>query len=177
MEETALWEHSLVDREVHLWQADLDSPTWRGAAGLPREEQARAARLLSPTRRRRWVAARWALRAALAHHLERDPAAIELRQGAGGKPELAGEVGLRFNLSHSHGKGLIAIGGEREVGVDVELIQASRPASFYLEWTRREARAKCLGVGLWAPLPDLPVSVANLDVDEAFAAAVAVRTA
>jgi 4'-phosphopantetheinyl transferase len=162
---------------VGVWSVDLDSPPWPGAAELPAEERARAARLLSPAKRRRWLAARWALRMVLGDYLGQPAAAIELKLGRGGKPELADPASdLRFNLSHSHGRALVAVCPGREVGVDLERI-GRRPASFYAEWTRREALAKCFGSGLWAPLPELPASVAKLDVGAGFAAALAIEDA
>lgn len=124
--------------------------------------------------RRRWVAARWALRDVLGRYLERDPAAVELRFGGRGKPMLAEpEASLRFNLSHSGELAMIAISEDHEVGIDVQLI-GTRPAEFYVEWTRREAVAKCHGSGLWAPLPDAAVSVTELDAAPGYAAAVAI---
>jgi 4'-phosphopantetheinyl transferase len=160
--------------DLHLWHARLESNGWPAAAGLPVVERRRAARLRRPDARRRWIAARWALREVLGRYLERDPAAIELRFGERGKPMLAApNPSLHFNLSHSGELALIAIGEEHEVGVDVQLL-GSRPAEFYADWTRREAIAKCHGTGLWAPLPDAPVSVAELDAGPRYAAAVAV---
>ena len=137
-------------RELHVWQARLDSG-----------------------------AVRWALRGVLSRYLDEDPAAIELRLGERGKPMLADpDAVLRFNLSHSGGLVLIAICQGREVGVDVQRMRKrrgrERPAEFYAEWTRREAIAKCHGVGLWAPLPDTPVAVCELDIDPGYAAALAV---
>lgn len=126
---------------------------------------------------RRWVAARWALRGVLSRYLAEDPAGIELRFGKRGKPALADpQASLRFNLSHSGELALIAVCIDREIGVDVERI-GSKPADFYLAWTQREATAKCLGTGLWAPLPDTPVAVSALDAEPGFAAAVAVAGA
>lgn len=127
--------------------------------------------------RRRWVAARWALRQVLGRYLEQDPDAIELRLGERGKPMLAEPfAALRFNLSHSGELALIAVCRDREVGVDVQRMRGrrERPAAFYAGWTRREAVAKCHGVGLWAPLPNSPVAVAGLEADAGYAAAVAV---
>jgi 4'-phosphopantetheinyl transferase len=107
-------------------------------------------------------------------YLEREPAAVELRFGSRGKPMLAASnAPLRFNLSHSGGLALIAVAGEREVGVDVQSIGA-RPAEFYADWARREAIAKCHGTGLWAPAPDAPVAVAAFDAGAGFGAAIAV---
>jgi 4'-phosphopantetheinyl transferase len=166
--------------EVHVWRADL-GPV--------------AARELRS-------AGRNALRRALGRYLDREPAAIELTGGEHGKPALAGErpPPLRFNLSHSGELALIAVTAEREVGVDVELAaggrdvmrlaeaglapeeaaavrsapRGARAAAFYSAWVRKEAVAKCLGVGLGAPLPPTPVSVSMLDVDEGYSAALAI---
>jgi phosphopantetheinyl transferase len=133
--------------------------------------------MLRPQARQRWIAARWALRRVLGRYLEREPAQIELHLGERGKPMLAEpETSLRFNLSHSGELAMIAIGEEREVGVDVQLL-GSRPAEFYADWTRREAVAKCHGTGLWAPLPDATVAVTELDAGPGYAAAVAIAGA
>lgn len=188
--------------EIHVWRARLDSEGWPGAERLPDEERQRAARLRSPRGRRRWLAARWALREVLGRYLDEDPAAVELRVGEHGKPALAApRSALRFNLSHSADRALVAVAWGREVGVDVERIEprgdllalarrafepaeagaiaelpaADRPAAFHAAWTRREAVAKCLGTGLVAPLPEgAEVQVATLDVGAGYAAAVAV---
>jgi 4'-phosphopantetheinyl transferase len=159
---------------LHVWHARLDSAAWPGVEALPAADRDRAAKLLGDTARGRWVASRWALRGVLGRYLDREPAAVELCFGERGKPMLADtDAPLRFNLSHSGELALIAVYSEREVGVDVQRIGA-RPGEFYVEWTRREAIAKCHGTGLWAPLPDAPVAVAPLDAGAGFAAAVAV---
>jgi 4'-phosphopantetheinyl transferase superfamily len=158
--------------EVHVWRAELDR-----------------------------AASRRALRQVLAQYLDEEPATIELRLGEHGKPALVDPAAsLRFNLSHSGGLVLIAIARDREIGVDVERIDprrdvlrlgeralepaaaaairaarpSDRPAIFHGAWARREAIAKCHGVGLRAPLPPSPVAVSTIDVGPGFAAAVAV---
>lgn len=159
---------------LHVWRAQLDAGEWPNAENLPAAERERAAVMSRADARRRWVGARWALREVLGRYLDRDPAAIELRFGERGKPLLADpDASLRFNLSHSGDLALIAIGEEREVGVDVQLI-GSRPAEFYADWTKREAIAKCHGTGLWTPLPEAAVAVAELDAGPGYAAAVAI---
>lgn len=137
-------------RDLHVWQARLEPG-----------------------------AARWALRGVLSRYLDEDPAAIELRLGERGKPMLADpDAALHFNLSHSGELALIAVCRDREVGVDVQRMRRrrgrERPAEFYAEWTKREAIAKCHGVGLWAPLPDAPVTVSELAIDPGYAAAIAI---
>jgi 4'-phosphopantetheinyl transferase len=160
---------------LHVWHAQLDRGAWPAEDRLPAAERDRAAGIRRPRARRRWVASRWALRGVLGLYLEREPEEVELRFGERGKPMLrTPEESLRFNLSHSGGRALIAVCREREVGIDIERI-GKRPEEFYAAWTRREAIAKCFGAGLGAPLPDDPVAVSSLDAGAGFAAAVAVE--
>lgn len=186
--------------ELWIYRVDLDDE-WPSADALPAEERERAAKMRAGEVRERWLAARWALRGVLGHCLEQEPARIELIVGERGKPMLADDRGsLRFNLSHSGDLALVAVTREREVGVDVERIRPrgdllalarralapedaarieaapprSRLTAFHSAWARREAVAKCFGVGLGAPLPEEPVTVLDLDTGPGFAAAVAV---
>ena len=158
---------------VHVWRAALDAPGWPGAEELPAEERERAAGFRREQPARRWLAARWALRRVLERYLDRPAAAIELEVAERGKPRLRDGV-LEFNLSHSAGLALVAVTDGRAVGVDVELIEERRPLAFYEDWVRKEARLKCLGVGLGAPPSPAEVAVSPLDVCPGYAAAVAV---
>src|SRR5918998_5964029 len=118
-----------------------------------------------------WTVARAALRFVLAERLGTEPAGIVFALGPHGKPQLPG-TRLRFNLSHSGAKALIALTYDAEVGVDVErtsrrsraveraLTEGERAAidggNRHLQllriWCRKEALAKALGGGLgWAP--------------------------
>jgi 4'-phosphopantetheinyl transferase len=192
----------IAGTEIHVWHAQLDSEERPDADRLPAGERQRAARLGSAPLRRRWVAARLVLRGVLGRYLDEDPAEIELRLAERGKPMLAApSAPLRFNLSHSADRALVAVAWEREVGVDIERIaprrdllalarralepeQAEaiakmpaedRPAAFHAAWTRREAIAKCLGTGLWAaPAEGTEATVSALDAGPGFAAAIAV---
>jgi phosphopantetheinyl transferase len=161
---------------VHIWRADLDEPRWPGPEDLPEDERERAERFLRPLSRRRWTASRWALRGVLSRYLGRPPAELRLLVGERGKPRLAEpEAGLAFNVSHSDRLALVAVAAGREVGVDVELIEETRPPVFYEGWTEREARVKCLGIGLTGdPPPVTPgIEVRSLAPGGGFAAAVA----
>jgi 4'-phosphopantetheinyl transferase len=163
--------------EVHLWRTALDAVSATHEHDLDTEERERAARFRSERDRRRWVAARAALRAILGTYLDEDPSRIRLVAGEQGKPALEAPLGnraLRFNASHSGGLAVYAFAVGREVGVDVEAIRADldvlpvarrvlsrdavltlaalpdqhrRPA-FFTEWVRYEAAQKCLGLGL-----------------------------
>ena len=129
--------------------------------------------------------------------------AARTSSGEGGKPRLAVDPGrLAFNLSHSGELALIAIApGGLEVGVDVERLRprrdlvrlaarwlpaedadavaaaapAEREAVFYAAWTRHEARVKCTGAGLAGPPPGPEVAARQLEIDDGYAAAVAVH--
>ncbi len=186
--------------EAHVWRIELGEAEG-DATLLTREERERAAQIRTPARQRRWIAARAALRTILARHLDAEPGDVRLRFGPHGKPELdLDPVPLRFNLSHSGDLALVALSAEREVGIDVERIDPGRrfaelarigldkasaeavraagpeerPRLFYAAWTRREAIAKCLGVGLSGPQPaETPVSVLTLDPGPGHAAALA----
>jgi 4'-phosphopantetheinyl transferase len=188
--------------EVHVWRADLESPGWPNASGLPADERARANRFLRSGDRLRWVAARWALRQVLSRYLGEEPEEIELVRGERGKPQLAQEPErLNFNLSHSGPMALVAVCGTCAVGVDVERIEtgrqdlvalaeralqpedaaavreavgAERVSTFYERWARHEAALKCLGHGLGAPRGDDPVALCSLPLGPGYAGAVAV---
>jgi 4'-phosphopantetheinyl transferase len=107
---------------VDVWLVALDHAP---AESLSAPERARAARFVRDDDRRRWIAARAALRTLLAAYADVDPRALSFVEGLHGKPALADEDGraneLRFNLSHSGDLALIAVALDREVGVDVEL--------------------------------------------------------
>ena len=52
------------------------------------------------------------------------PEELRFSYGAYGKPALASEHSLRFNMSHSHEVALFAVALDAELGVDVEHIRA-----------------------------------------------------
>ncbi len=119
------------------------------------------------------------LEAVLAAYLDIAPDEVRLGRGPHGKPQLEGAPLLRFNLSHAGERWLLAVAAGREVGVDVEELRPrgdvrelaevglpagdvarvaaapalERDALFHRLWVRHEARLKCHGVGLVAPLP------------------------
>lgn len=181
----------LAANDVHVWRADLDIAVPaldHLSAHLSNEENARAARFVSPTDRNRFILARAILRELLGGYLQRPPANILIEAAPRGKPVLrmgAGVLDVRFNLSHSHGLALYAFALHREVGIDVEMIRPEfatedsveryfsarereglraisgelRSEAFFLCWTRKEAYIKARGEGLYIPLDSFDVAL------------------
>jgi 4'-phosphopantetheinyl transferase len=187
---------------VDIWRIDLDKPIPGAHALLTAEEQARASRFLFDRDRTRYVAGRAALRVVLAGCAGSAPEALSFELGPHGKPRLS--AGPPFSYSNSAACGLLAAGGDRELGVDVEQIRevpdapdvarsAFTPeelaawragggdpsAGFLRVWTRKEAILKALGLGLVGE--DLAtaeqraaVEVFDVDLDPDHVAALAV---
>ena len=171
---------------------------------LSPDERDRAASFTFARNRSRYVVARGLLRTLLGERLGIDPERVAFAYGDHGKPRLAEDTGLRFNLSHSNGLMALALCEGREVGVDVEARRdelfttgiarrylpaptadeierrtgIERTAEFFRAWVRQEAYAKGRGVGLDL-IGESPRgwSIADLDLAGGFAAAVAIEGA
>jgi 4'-phosphopantetheinyl transferase len=174
---------SLELKAVHLWGIELDgSPHCleRCAQWLDEEEQHRAARLIREEDRQRYVLAHGGLRAVLSRYLGIGPDVVSLYRNKAGKPsltrELRGQPAITFNMSHAHGRALIAVSKGQEVGVDLERIRSDvevaklseryfapsehatimqstheqRAARFFRYWVSKEAVLKAQGLGLQA---------------------------
>lgn len=155
------------------------------AAWLSADERDRAARFHQARDRERFVAGRGLLRQLLGRYLQTTPEQLVFDYNVHGKPALAApfaDSGLQFNLAHSHDLALFAFTRGRAVGVDVEAVtpdleiepllprictaeelaawQAlpveSQRRAFFSLWTRKEALSKALGMGLSAPMFNLP---------------------
>ena len=155
---------------VDIWQIDLDQSAAEDS--LSADERQRAERLRLPLVRRRFVAARVALRRVLSGYTGLEPGALRFDYGPTGKPSLAGFDWPQFNLSHCDDLALLAISA-LPVGVDVERVRpldalpqmmqiACSPAerqalralpesrrlrAFFFTWTRKEALMKAHGAG------------------------------
>jgi 4'-phosphopantetheinyl transferase len=166
--------------DIAIARLDPPPERVRAVSGaLSAEEQGRAARFHFERDRRRFIVARARLRALLAARLGTAPGLIEFGYGAHGKPALAGRFatsGWRFNLSRRGELALFAFCRSGEVGIDVEALDRlpeadelaarafsaeekrsylglsadERALGFFRCWTRKEALAKALGVGLAA---------------------------
>ena len=171
-----------LDPGLNLWTLDLD----RYAAsvtldGLPAEDRSRARRL-TPIEGRRLLARRHVLRGLLASASGRAPTSLQIAYHPGGKPCL-GQSGLSFNISHSGSTALIGIGNAGPLGVDLEtrrpipedggIVRNSftqkereewqqatprhRLDTFLRCWTRKEACAKAIGLGVRIPFDRIAV--------------------
>jgi len=194
--DTSLWrlppaKLKLASDEVDVWLAELDQPS-SIVESLRRilieEERDRADRFHFERDRNHFIVARGTLRKTLSRYTGIEPDRLRFCYTKYGKPDLIEEQrrdGLRFNLSHSHGKALIAVTLGREVGVDLEWIRpgiadegiaerffsAQEVASlhslekhlqdeaFFNCWTRKEAYIKAIGEGLSMPLDKFSVSM------------------
>jgi 4'-phosphopantetheinyl transferase len=166
-------------RDVHLWELHLDQPP-DAVVLLDATERTRAQRFVHDLHRTRYIAAHAWLRRILGCYLACAPQDLEFVLGPHGKPELRAPwsaqrpAPLRFNLSHSDNRALLAVSNDVAIGVDIEAIRpdlpdatlaagvltaaeraeleqtpaAQRAAVFFACWTRKEACMKALGLGL-----------------------------
>ncbi len=181
---------------VDVWRVRLDEPAAGSEASvLSPDEIARAGRFHFEKDRIHFTRCRYALRSLLTCYLAIPATEIRFEYLASGKPQLADKQnprGLQFNVSHSAGTALIAIGSEHRLGVDIEKIRDDvdttalaerffslreraglqalpdhlRVPGFFACWTRKEAFLKATGDGLSFPLADFSVTT-HPDIDPA----------
>ncbi len=194
MEQSSKWLEppqslSLKAGQVHVWRISLEQEEQlldRFRRTLAPEELDRAGRFRFERLQKHFVAGHGFLRSVLARYLSVPPEDLKFTYNAYGKPSLAGEESLQFNMSHSHEIGLVAVTRDAAVGVDVEHIRADfasdeiarrffsrvevetfnslskeeQVAAFFRCWTRKEAYIKAIGKGLSQPLDGFDVTLA-----------------
>jgi 4'-phosphopantetheinyl transferase len=173
----------LASGQVHVWSMNIANETRPSDRLLASEEISAADRLVDPLKLR-FRNARGILRLLLGRYLRLDPASLKFTAGPNGKPFLA-DGRLGFNVAHTEGMTVIAVGRDCEVGVDVEKLEAppNSPAlaeqffsaedvralsgmtpamygrAFLTMWVRKEAVLKAegtgIGDGLLLPVPRL----------------------
>lgn len=180
------------DPAIALWLCPLDRSVAEShalARSLSPLEIERADRFGTPALRARWIVGRGTLRGLLGAVLGIDPAAVALRRGTRGRPELAPGAALDFNVSHTDDVALIGIAtglpSTARIGVDIErddravnadglarkfmtereragmapLDEAARRRRFLQLWTCKEAMSKATGDALSAPFRDIDVAL------------------
>ena len=153
---------------------------------LSTDERERAARFVFERDRRHFIVCRGTLRVAVGEYLDMDPSAVRFTYGPLGKPALADDAGLAFNVSHAAGFALLAFARKAPIGVDVESLNrqidaeqlatrffsadeandlltvpvSQRVEAFFNCWTRKESYIKAIGDGLTVPLDSFSVTFA-----------------
>ncbi len=173
---------------VEVWRVELEVDDEQLAdhrADLAPNELARADRFIVEPPRRQFTVTRSVLRRLLGAALERDPKSLSFLYGQDGKPSLTGGE-LAFNVSHSHGRALVAIAAGGTLGVDLEEVRdevryerlgeryfseperavlralppEEKAAAFFRCWARKEAWLKAKGTGLRLALAGFDVTLA-----------------
>jgi 4'-phosphopantetheinyl transferase len=138
--------------------------------------------------RNRSAAGRGLLRYILGGYTDVPAEKLRFESGPGGKPMLSAGLNsdrLHFNVSHSGGILLVAVGRSPVLGVDVERVRPisragalarrvfsdgerdrlqgvpaeSRTEAFFNCWTRKEACVKATGEGVWSAFARFEVTV------------------
>jgi 4'-phosphopantetheinyl transferase len=181
----------LAPHQVHVWRAPL-AVTERAQHDLwellDADERERANRFRNERDRRRFVVAHGILRALLAGYAAVPPAELRILSGAHGKPHVGHAhrgAALGFNIAHSGDLALLAFATGRELGVDLEEIDAGttdpslaerffapgerrsisarppeeRPRTFARLWTLKEAYMKATGLGMSQALNSFEVQL------------------
>jgi 4'-phosphopantetheinyl transferase len=176
----------LEESEIHVWQLSVGRcreslPECR--ALLSSDERARADRFAIAEPREQFTVARGSLRLILGGYLRAPAGSLRFGYGEYGKPALASQENLSFNVAHSGDAILIAVAKGFDLGVDVEQRRADidveaigpqclcpeeieriealesgrRRAAFFDHWTGKEALSKAVGSGLATPLTAIVV--------------------
>ena len=179
---------TLSEEEAHIWRADLDLDENIQSSFLKlisADEKNRAQKFRFEDDRRNFIVARGILRSLIGHYLKINPEAISFQYSKFGKPGIADNNSLQFNISHSKSIAIFAFTKKLTVGVDVEFVnpnievrdiaenffsrneilnllalpEQQQALGFFNCWTRKEAFIKAVGEGLSFPLDRFEVSL------------------
>jgi 4'-phosphopantetheinyl transferase len=178
----------LREEEAHIWLADLKFNECFQTSFLELlspDEKIRAHKFRFAKDRRNFIIARGILRSLIGKYLEINPAEISFQYSEFGKPGIADNHSMQFNISHSQDIALFAFVKKINVGVDVEFVnpdievkdiakkyfspnevlnlfalpEKQHTLGFFNCWTRKEAFIKAVGEGLSFPLDQFEVSL------------------
>ena len=166
---------------AHVWLCDGGETLTTGGreqrlALLPADELARYRRFVFEQDGNRFLTAHALLRKVLSRYRNTPPQQWRFESNTHGRPSLAGQTGLYFNLSHTQGLCACVVSAAPLCGVDAENTQrrnrlpgvaqrmfaeaewrrlqgcddAAYRLRFFQYWTLREAYVKALGTGLSA---------------------------
>nr|ASV46851.1 4-phosphopantetheinyl transferase [uncultured bacterium] len=170
--------------EVHVWIVEPERINERHLLDaywglLDAQERERKQRFRFERHQRQYLVSHALVRLTLSRYAPVAPTAWTFQTNQYGRPQVQGEwARLRFNLSHTDGMALVAVGWDSELGADVEdaersgdtveiaghYFAASEVAAlralpperqrerFFEYWTLKEAYIKARGAGLSLPL-------------------------
>jgi 4'-phosphopantetheinyl transferase len=174
---TSQTSNDLGNTSVHIWRIDLNGSVGNLSALLSAQEIKRADDKKAEIERSRFIRARGAMRSILGDYLALPGGELEFVLGEKGKPSIDHpDSNLEFNLTHCDEMALLAVSEATPVGIDLERIRtrtaqlkiAKRMFSesvyreleqlssdqlapaFFKHWTELEARAKCVGDGIFS---------------------------
>ena len=162
---------------IEIWYGDMESSdsdyheNWKL---LGADEQCRAEKITNAKQRNQYVFAQGRVRTLLSRYAKTEPQEILFGKGDYGKPYLISDRSIDFNLSHSGGKLVVAVGYQCPLGVDIEIWKHRMHLSglvkkcfadqerFYWEalpeeqklpafhdfWTKKESFVKAVGRGI-----------------------------
>ena len=181
-------DYILGQHEVHLWQASLNC-SQNILDFLTRllsaDELERAGKFLQTKHAEQFIIARGMLRLILGRYLQSRPEEILFSYSETGKPKLAqiATTKLNFNLSHSQGYVLYALGQYSELGIDLEYAKdmgnikeiarrffnsqdceyletySNEQELFFKLWTAKEAYLKATGQGIAGGLDKVKLTI------------------
>jgi 4'-phosphopantetheinyl transferase len=178
----------LSEDDVHIWRADLEIDEYAQRSFLTLlspDEKNRAQKFRFARDSRNFIAARGILRSLIGRYLAINPAQVSIQYSKFGKPCIANNNFLQFNISHSQNLALLAFTKRFTIGIDVEFVnpeieakdiavnffakneivslhalpEKQQALGFFNCWTRKEAFIKAVGEGLSFPLDKFEVSL------------------
>ncbi|RZK13103.1 MAG: 4'-phosphopantetheinyl transferase superfamily protein [Flavobacterium sp.] len=179
---------TLNDAEAHIWRVDLELDECLQSSLLKLlspDEKDRARKFCFVKDSRNFIVARGILRSLIGNYLEINPSDISFQYSKFGKPSIADNNSLQFNISHSQNMALFGFTKKFTIGVDVEFVNPNievrdiaanffsrkeiqnlfalpaeqQTLGFFNCWTRKEAFIKAVGEGLSFPLDQFEVSL------------------
>lgn len=175
--------------EVHIWSLNLGLVPFQAMQEyesiLSDDEKTRASKFRFSKDKKTFSLTRGVLRKLAGAYLDTEPKKVKFHYEQYGKPRFQDESRIKFNVSHSGDRAVIAFVRDYDIGVDIEYFKddfdvldiaenffsrreidklkmqplKEQRQAFYRCWTRKEAFIKAEGSGLSFPLDKFTVSM------------------
>ncbi|HCK32190.1 MAG: hypothetical protein CMH32_02345 [Micavibrio sp.] len=183
----------ITPQQIHLWH--FLHPNDGQESGidvvdsfLDQTEIAKCTKIRNAEAKAQFIYSRAFLRNILSQYTGIKPKELSFKTGEWGKPHIAQNTPIKFNLSHTHGLTSIVITNNIECGIDIEQTQKigqdylnlaprimdeceleyfntldanQKPSNFVSIWTIKESYIKTLGMGLSYNLTDIHIDAPN----------------